>query len=58
MIAAPPGRYRVEATYGGVKRSVKVATGDRQARIALAFPDELWDGIRASDEEKLQARER
>ncbi|HEU5178996.1 MAG TPA: hypothetical protein VFU24_16205 [Burkholderiales bacterium] len=55
MIAAPAGLYRVDAEYGGVKRSARVTAGPKAARVALAFPGEPWDGIKASDEEKHQA---
>jgi hypothetical protein len=56
MISAPAAKYRVEATYGGVKRSAQIAAGAKQARVVFGFPDEPWDGIRASDEEKREAR--
>ena len=60
LLHVSPGRYRIEATYGGAKRSATttVATDSkRPVRIVLAFPAESWDGIWASDEEKRQARE-
>jgi len=58
MISAPKGNYRIDATYGGAKRSLRVAADTRQARVVFAFPEEPWDGIKASDEEKQQARSR
>jgi hypothetical protein len=60
LLRLPAGRYRIEATFDGVQR-VQVATvGDktgRPARLAFAFPEEPWGGIKASDEEKRQAKE-
>lgn len=56
MISAPTARYRIEASYGGVRRSLQVAANAKQARVVFGFPEEPWDGIRASDEEKQQAR--
>jgi hypothetical protein len=56
LISAPKGDYRIEAAYGGAKRTLRVAANTRQARAVFAFPEEPWDGIRASDEEKQQAR--
>jgi hypothetical protein len=56
LLFAPKGTYRIDASYGGVKRSMKVAAGAKQARVVFGFPDEPWDGIRASDEEKREAR--
>jgi len=56
MISAPAAKYRVEATYGGVKRTAQVVANTKQARVVFGFPEEPWDGIRASDEEKQQAR--
>jgi hypothetical protein len=58
MIAAPAGKYRIEASYGGVKRSVQVTTNAKQARVVLGFPEEPWDGIKAANEEKQPARTR
>ena len=55
-LAAPPARYRIEAVHGGVKRSQEVSAGAKTARIVFRFPDEPWDGVRASEEEKAQAR--
>lgn len=60
LVHAPPGEYRLKARLEGVarERTVRVAaTGRAAARAVLAFPDEPWDGIRASEEEKRQARE-
>jgi hypothetical protein len=59
-VAAPAGEYRVTARLEGVTRETRVRVGGpghAQARAVLAFPDEPWDGIRASEEEKRQARE-
>lgn len=57
MIAAPAAtKYRIEATYGGVKRSVQVVANAKQPRVVFGFPEEPWDGIKAADEEKRQAR--
>lgn len=56
MISAPAARYRIEVSYGGVKRSRQVAASAKQVRVIFGFPEEPWDGIRASDEEKQQAR--
>jgi len=58
LISAPKGDYRIEATYGGAKRSLRAAANTRPARVVFAFPEEPWDGIKASDEEKQQARGR
>lgn len=55
-LAAPAASYRIEAVYGGVKRSQEVSAGAKMARVVFRFPDEPWDGIRASDEEKRQGR--
>jgi hypothetical protein len=59
-LAAPPGAYRLAARIGELERTrvVRVpAPGNAPARVVFAFPDEPWDGIRASEEEKRQARE-
>ena len=61
LVAVPAGAYRIEARYGGTTRVAKAAVSDtaqRLSRVVLAFPDEAWDGITASEEEKRQARER
>ena len=55
-LAAPAANYRIEAVYGGVKRSQEVSAGAKMARVVFRFPDEPWDGIRATDEEKRQGR--
>jgi hypothetical protein len=57
MISAPAAKYRIEASYGGVKRSAQIAADKKLARVVFGFPEEPWDGIRASDEEKQQARQ-
>jgi len=56
MLSAPAAKYRIEASYGGVKRSAQIAADKKPARVVFGFPEEPWDGIRASDEEKQQAR--
>lgn len=58
LISAPAAKYRIEASYGGMKRSLQVGASVKQARAVFAFPEEPWDGIKASDEEKQQARSR
>lgn len=54
----PPGGYRIEALLNGTRREARavVKAGGKPARVVIAFPEEKWDGIRASDEEKRQAR--
>jgi len=59
VIDAPPGRYRIEASYNGVKRAATVTLrkdGKRPVQVALTFPEEGWDGIKATDEEKRSSR--
>jgi len=56
MISAPAAKYRIEATYGGVKRSAEVAAGGKPAQVVFRFPEPPWDGTRATDEEKRQGR--
>jgi len=55
-LSAPAGKYRIETAYGGVKRSQQVTVGAGLSRVVFGFPGEPWDGIKASDEEKQQAR--
>ena len=58
LLKAPPGRYRVEATYHGASRSATAsvtAKPGKPARVVLSFPADQSDDIRASDEEKRQA---
>jgi hypothetical protein len=58
LIDAPPGAYRLEARSGGVTRTARATiarAGGRPHRVVFSFPDEPWDGIRASPEEKAQA---
>lgn len=58
LIDAPPGAYRLEARSGGVTRTARATiakASGRPHRIVFSFPDEPWDGIRASPEEKAQA---
>jgi hypothetical protein len=56
MISAPAAKYRIEATYGGVKRTAQVAAGGKTAQVVLRFPEPPWDGTRATDEEKRSSR--
>ncbi len=59
IVDAAPGTWRVLATLNGVERSREVRLGARGkpgAKVALTFPDEPSDGIRATEEEKAQAR--
>ena len=58
LLSAPKGSYRIDATYGGAQRSLKAVANAAPARLVFGFPDEAWDGIKASDEEKQQARSR
>ncbi|HSN21811.1 MAG TPA: hypothetical protein VLS49_14115 [Usitatibacter sp.] len=57
LLDAPPGNYRIEGTRDGVTRTARatLAASGGMRRVVLAFPDEPWDGIRASPEEKAQA---
>jgi len=60
LLELPVGSYRVTADVGGVTRSVRVvvsAQAGRPHQVAIEFPGEPWDGIWASDEEKMQGRE-
>lgn len=54
----PPGDYRIGASLDGTRREARavVKAGGKPARVVIAFPDKAWDGIRASAEEKRQAR--
>lgn len=58
LFKLPPGAYRIEAVLDGVRREARavVKAGVKPVRVVIAFPDKAWDGIRASDEEKRQAR--
>lgn len=58
LVEAAPGTWRVRARVGSVERSREVKLSAKGAKATLTFPDEPWDGIRASEEEKRQARER
>ena len=57
LLDAPGGDYALVATYGGVTRTARavVAKDGPARRVVFAFPEEPWDGIRASPEEKAQA---
>jgi hypothetical protein len=59
LVELPAGAYRLEARYEGASRSAKatIAANGRRARVVFTFPDEPWDGIRATEEEKRQARQ-
>jgi hypothetical protein len=51
-----PGDYRVEAALEGVRRVLRASVPQKgRARVVVPFPDEAWDGIKASDDEKRQA---
>lgn len=59
VVDAAPGAWRLRATLNGVERTREVRLGARGkagAKVTLAFPDEPSDGIRATEEEKEQAR--
>ncbi len=60
LLRLRPGSWRIEAELGGVRRTanavVRAEVGRPQA-LVFSYPGEPWDGIRASDEEKRQARE-
>ena len=61
FVDVAPGRYKVEARLGDVVRTAQATVGaqpGKAARVVVAFPDEPWDGIRASPEEKAQAAAR
>ena len=56
LVDAPPGAYRIEATYGGTKKGTRAVIGGKGMALAtVAFPDAAWNGISASPEEKRQA---
>jgi hypothetical protein len=58
FVDAPPGRYSVEARLGGATRTARAniaREGGKATRVVVAFPDEPWDGVEASPEEKAQA---
>jgi hypothetical protein len=58
LIDAPPGAYRIEAGYAGAVRKARITitkAGGPPRKLVFAFPEEPWDGIRASPEEKRQA---
>jgi hypothetical protein len=40
IISAPAAKYRVEATYAGVKRSAQVDAGAKQTQLVFSFPQE------------------
>jgi len=58
LIDAPPGTCRIEASCAGAVRKARTTitkAGGPPHRLVFAFPEEPWDGIRASPEEKRQA---
>ena len=57
LVDAPAGSYEFAATYEGATRKARatVAKGGGMRKVVFAFPDEEWDGIRASPEEKAEA---
>ena len=60
LLFAPAGRYRIEASYGGVTRTAQAtaaAAAGKPSQVIFRFPEEPWNGTRASEEEKRQARE-
>ena len=57
LVEAAPGRYRVSARIAGTERTREVTLGKSGAKVTITFPDEPWDGIRASEDEKRQARQ-
>lgn len=56
LLELPRGTYRIAARLGGVQRTLDWRSGG-PARLVFSFPAEPWDGIRATEEEKRQARE-
>ncbi len=57
LLDAPAGSYVLSASYGGVTRKARaiVAKDGAARKVVFAFPEEPWDGIRASPEERAQA---
>jgi hypothetical protein len=49
-----------QALLDGTRREARavVKAGGKAARVVMTFPEKAWDGIRASAEEKRQARAR
>lgn len=58
LFKLPPGTYKIEALLDGTRREARavVKAGGKPARVVMTFPEKAWDGIRASAEEKRQAR--
>ena len=58
LFKLPPGTYKIQALLDGTRReaSAVVKAGGKPTRVVMAFPEKGWDGIRASAEEKRQAR--
>ena len=58
LFKLPPGTYRIEALLDGTRREANavVKAGGKPARVVMTFPEKDWDGIRASAEERRQAR--
>ena len=57
LLKAPPGRYRIQATYDGTTRSAQARVGGRgkAQRVVLSFPSDEREDIRATEEEKREA---
>jgi hypothetical protein len=59
FLQVPPGRYRIEATFSGIRRSAEAIVPARgRKHVALAFPKSVGDRQTdaASPEEKQQAK--
>lgn len=58
LFKLPPGTYTIEALLDGTRREARavVKAGGKPARVVMTFPEKDGDGIRASAEEKRQAR--
>lgn len=60
LFRVPAGNWRIEARRANVLRTTRVPVAPVTGlplRAVLAFPEETWDGVRASTAEKRQARE-
>jgi hypothetical protein len=57
LVKAPPGRYRIDASYDGTTRhaNARIANAGKPARVVLSFPNPETDDIRATEEEKREA---
>jgi hypothetical protein len=62
-VKVPPGRYRIDAEFNGVRRSARATVPEhplRPVRVALAFPEEAARGdleTRPTPEEREEARQ-